>query len=372
MVPVKEGDSRSYGLQKKAIENIIKHPNGVDSYRQCWGKVIDDLLIGDNGSAELVFTGALNKPMDIYPVNGFALEQVRGFFTDPTYPRFVQIQEGAKRIYFKDKDILYFQHHLRTDSPYGLSPIESAFKELRALFDAQEYAGRQSSNAIPKNALNLGEGVNEQDLIAFRKYFREEVYGSGETAIVGGTKGAGAMKIGANGDSELFLEWQKHLITITALAFGIDPKKLGQGSNTDRSTVEEQNATTLAEAIRPRALIVQDVINEKIIGRLGLDDVLKFEFVFEDTLEQKKQKQGLIVEQWTSGGLTYKEYRTAMGWLPVDSPYNDMTQAEMKCALNKKYAVQTGGFNGVGKDQKDGIKKNGKAVQTQSPKPISK
>ena len=34
-----------------------------------------------------------------------------------------------------------------------------------------------------------------------------------------------------------------------------------------------------------------------------------------------------------------------------------MTQTEMKSALNKKYAVQSGGFNGLGKDRKDGVTK---------------
>ena len=157
------------------------------------------------------------------------------------------------------------------------------------------------------------------------------------------------IKIGAEGDSELFLEWQKHLITIIALSFGIDPKKLGQGSNTDRSTVEEQNESMLNEAIRPICLLIQDAINEKIIKRLGLADMVKFEFYYEDTHDQKMKAQQLIVDQWNTNALTYKEYREKLGLPALDSEYNDMTQAEMKSALNKKYAVQTGGFNGLGK-----------------------
>ena len=88
-----------------------------------------------------------------------------------------------------------------------------------------------------------------------------------------------------------------------------------------------------------------------------MGDYLKFEFVFEDTLTQKQQKQTMLTEQWNNNGITFAEYRNAIGMPHIDSPYNDMTQAEMKSALNKKYAVQTGGFNGLGKDQKEDVKK---------------
>lgn len=357
VVPAKAGDGRSYKQAVRAIENIIKHPNETDDYRTFWGQIVNETLIGDNGAAEIVFTGEASQPIKLYPVNGFSLEYCHGFFENPKQPRFCQRQNQYNPVYLYDQDVLYIQHNKTTDSAFGLSPLESAYKQLIALVQAEEYATKQASNAISKNALNLGENVSEQDLKAFRKYFAEEVEGSGRTPILGGTKGASSLKIGAEGDSELFLEWQKHLVTIIALSFGIDPKKLGQGSNTDRSTVEEQNESMLNEAIRPICLLIQDAINEKIIKRLGLADMVKFEFYYEDTHDQKMKAQQLIVDQWNTNALTYKEYREKLGLPALDSEYNDMTQAEMKSALNKKYAVQTGGFNGLGKDQKEGVDK---------------
>lgn len=356
IVPKNKNDKRSYKTAIKAIENIINNPNETDTYRSFWGQVINETLIGDNGAAEIVFTGNMQQPMKLYPVNGFALEHVTGFFTDPTYPRFAQTIAGQK-VYLEDKDIIYIQNNKTTDTPFGLSPIESAFRQINALLDTEDYAQQQTNKATPKNALYLGEGVLEAELQSFRKYWREDVQGRGETPIIGGPKGAAALKIGTEGDEGLFLQWQSHLITLIALAFSIDPKKLGQGSNTDRSTVEEQNESMLNEAIRPYCLLLADEINKKILGRLGLDGILKFEFVFEDTLSQKQQRQTMLTEQWNNNGITLAEYREALGMPDIDSEYKDMTQAEMKSALNKKYAVQTGGFNGLGKDQKSGVTK---------------
>ena len=357
VVPAKAGDKRSYKQAIKAVENIIKHPNETDDYRTFWGQIVNETLIGDNGAAEIVFTGKSDQPMKLYPVNGFSLEYCHGFFENPKQPRFCQRNNQLSPVYLYDEDVLYIQHNKTTDSAFGLSPLEASYRQLMALDKVETYASEQASNAMPKNALNLGENVSEQDLTAFRKYFQEEVYGSGKAPILGGTKGASSLKIGAEGDAELFIEWQRHLITIVSLSFGIDPKKLGQGSNTDRSTVEEQNDSMMNEAIRPMCLLIQDAINEKIIKRLGLADVVKFEFVFEDTYEQKTKAQQLIVDQWNTNGLTFAEYREKLGLPKIESKYANMTQAEMKSAINKKYAVQTGGFNGLGKNQKEGTDK---------------
>ncbi len=364
IVPAKAGDKRSYKQAITAIENVIKHPNETDDYRTFWGQIINETLIGDNGAAEVVFTGNSHQPIKLYPVNGFSLEYCHGFFENPNQPRFCQRNNQLAPVYLYDEDVLYIQHNKTTDSAFGLSPLEAAYKELLALIDVQEYANNQASNALPKNALNLGENVSSQDLAAYRKYFTEEVYGKGITPILGGTKGASSLKIGAEGDSELFLEWQKHLITIISLSFGVDPKKLGQGSNTDRSTVEEQNESMLNEAIRPYCQLIQDAINDKIIKRLGLSDSLRFEFYYEDTQEQKMKAQQIVVDQWNTNALTLAEYREKLGLPQINSPYNNMSQAEMKSALNKKYAVQTGGFNGVGKNQKDGVDKKTNGEKT--------
>lgn len=354
--PIKDGQRLPMHLSN-AVRNIIEHPNPIDNYRSFWGQILDEALVGDNGAAEIVFDGDTSKPLSLYPVNGFSLEYVKGFFTNPEYPRFCQVIDGNARVYLDDRDIFYLQRTKTADSPFGLSPLEAAFYELQALFDAEGYAHRQASNAFPKNALNLGEDVDEQSLLRFRKYFQEEVYGYGQTPILGGSKGASAIQIGVGDDKGLFLEWQRHLITVVALAFSVDPKKLGQGSNTDRSTVEEQNDSLLSDAIRPYCLLIQDEINRKIIQRLGLEGVMRFEFSFEDTLTQQAQKQKMLTEQWINGGITLDEYREALGLNPLGSEYDKMTQSEMKSALNKKYAVQTGGFNGLGKDRKDGVTK---------------
>ena len=355
VVPAKAG-ANVPNIVIKAVENVISNPNDAEGYRSFWGQVIEETLIGDNGSAEIVFTGERLRPIQMFPVNGFSLEHCNGFFSDPNFYRFVQVQNG-KRVYLYNKDIIYLQHTKTVDTPFGCSPIEAAFRELIALFDAFDYAKTQASNAVPKNALNLGEGVSTEDLLAYRKYFIEDVFGKGQMPILGGQKGASSLKLGAEGDSELYLEWQKFLITVIALAFNIDPKKLGQGSNTDRSTVQEQNESLLNEAIRPYCLLLQDEINKKIIERLGLSDLVKFEFYFDDTLAQKQQKQKMLTEQWNNNGITLREYRDALGMPEIESEYADMTQAEMKSALNKKYAVQTGGFNGLGKNQKEDVKK---------------
>jgi phage portal protein BeeE len=181
--------------------------------------------------------------------------------------------------------------------------------------------------------------------------------GTGDLPVVGGAKGIASHQIGAINDDGLFIEWQKFLITVIAFSFGVDPKKLGMGSATDRSTVEEQTETTLQEAVKPMAKALAQAINDKVLRRLGYDNVLKFEFVFEETTAQKKAKADIAVLYYTNDGITQNEFRELIGYPPLTSKYSSMTVSEMKASINEDYAVVTGGnggYNGVGKNRHAG------------------
>lgn len=357
IVPVRADDDTDYTETIEAIQRIIRNPNRCDDYMTFFGRLLEDVLIGDSGAAEIVVTNDKKQPIELYSFDGLKIKHVKKWYADKSVPRFCQETAFGDKVYLKDSDVLYIQKNNSTDSPFGLSPLEAAFTELKYLFEVQKYAGGQASKALPKYALYMGENIDETVLKKFRKYMQEEIYGSGEAPVFGGTKSPASLQIGVSSDDGLYLEWQKLLITIIALTFNIDPKKLGQGSNTDRSTVLEQNESLLHEGIRPYALLLQDAINRKILRRLGVDDCLKFEYVIVETLEQKKLRQNLAVDKFNSGAITLNEYRKELGLSPLDSTYADMIQPEMKSALNRDYAINTGGFNGLGKNQKEDMEK---------------
>lgn len=359
-------DKNDYSRQIAMLNNIIRNPNNIDTYDSFWGALLEDEIVGDCGMGEIVPSGDIMKPIYLFPVDGFSMEYVEGWSGQSDYPRFAQQTGLFKKLYFYDNEILYLNKNTFTHVPWGLSPLETAFTYIDYLLNTQMYANIVAGKGMPKFLIDLGENVNANNIDAFRRYMENDIYGTGNIPVIGGTKGANAFQIGSINDDGLYLEWQHFLITIISLAFGIDPKKLGEGSATDRSTVDEQNDNIFHEAIKPYAKTIESAINKKILSRLGLDGVLEFAFVYEETLSQKKQKTDIVIAKFNANAITVDEMRVELGYLPIKGKYTNLIISEMKSAINKDYMPEQnlGGFNGIGKDRKeDKPKKGGEKIE---------
>lgn len=347
-------DTYDYTSEIQCIRNCIENPNNGDTYRSLVGAVIEDIETGDCGAIEVVQGGDWNKPIWLYPVDGFTVEYNGNWNGDKNKPRYFQTVNGeTKKIALLDEDLIYLKSNDYTYSPLGHSPLESAFDLINYLLNVQEYAATVTSNAIPKFILNLGKNLDDNKVIAFRKYFGEEIYGTGKIPIVGGSEGIQTHQLTAINDDGLYLQWQHFLITIVAYTFGIDPKRFNEGSQTDRSTVDEQKENINDEAIKPLAKLFEEQFNRKIISRLGLGDRLIFRYQFEDTESRKMAKVDRITKIFDSDLITIDEGREMLGLPESDSKYKNMLKSQYKSAVNKDYNIQ-GGFNGVGKNRHEG------------------
>lgn len=348
-------DDSNYDNEIKMITRCLENPNYTDSFRSLFGAAIEDILTGDCGCIEIVQGADPNKPLWLYPVDGFTIQVRTEWVKSSKDIKYLQRTAHGKEVQLADEDLMYNKLQDFTYTPLGLSPVESAFTLINYLLNSQKYAGVVTSNAVPKYILNLGKNLDEQTLIKFRKYFDEEVYGSGKTPLVGGSEGIKSEKIAADNDDGLYLQWQHFLISIIAFTFNIDPKRLNEGSQTDRSTVDEQKENILDEAIKPLAKVLEENINKKIIGRLGLNEQLVFRFIFEDNEVRKKQKSDRVLAEYNSDLLLLNEAREMLGYSKLDNEFGDMLKSEIKNTLNISYAKETqvdsGGFNGVGKNR---------------------
>lgn len=353
-------DENNYDNEISTITRCLEQPNYSDTFRSLIGTVIEDILTGDCGCIEVVEGGNPNKPIWLYPVDGFTIQVRTEWIKSPKDIKYLQRSATGKEVQLADEDLIYNKMNEFSYTPLGLSPIETAFTLINYLINSQKYAGIVTSNAVPKYILNLGKNLDEQTLIKFRKYFDEEVYGSGKTPLVGGSEGIKAEKIAADNDDGLYLQWQHFLISIIAFSFGIDPKRFNEGSSTDRSTVDEQRENVLDEAVKPLAKVLEENINKKVIGRLGLQEQLVFKFIFEDNEVRKKQKSDRVLNEYNSDLLMLDEAREMLGYDKLDNDFGKMLKSEIKNALNIEYAKETqidsGGYNGVGKNRYGGDK----------------
>lgn len=349
-------DETDYSQEIAMISRCLSEPNYTDTYNTLMNQVIEDMLVGDCGVIEIV-EGTKDKPLWLYPVDGFSIEIGNNLIEKPTDIKYMQRRADGKEVKLAYQDLMYLKQLNRTYSMLGVSPVETAFNIINYLLETQKYAAGVTTRAVPKYLLDLGENITDTQLNAYRKYFDEEVYGTGKLGIIGGTKGAKSIPTAATDDSGLYITWQKFLTVIIAYTFNIDPKRFNEGSQTDRSTVDEQNENLLNEAIKPYAQVIETNINQKIIGRLGLSDKLVFKYVFTDTETRKKAKSNRIIDEFNADLLTLNEAREMLGYTKLEN-YGDYLKSQYKSELNIDYANRVtesaGGYNGVGKDRYGG------------------
>jgi HK97 family phage portal protein len=347
---LKEGN---YDEQIAQVNNILQKPNIDDNYRTLINALLDDILIGDNGALEVVKAGTTLKPLRLFPVNGFTLEYVVNG-GDIKYAQLIQsgLIGGNEYKYFTNEQIVMFIKNKSTNSPWGLSPVESAFNHINALTNTFEYSAEVASNATPKYALNLGKDA-AQKLTEYRMYFENDCMGTPNVPLIASEKIESA-QIAPISEEATFTNYQKFLISIIAIAFSIPPSKVTVEKANDRSTSLDRSDELELECLKPYAQVVEEGIN-KIIEVLGYGDILKFEYVWEESLDQKKKSADIVVQDFQSDCITVAEYRKLRGYPPLNSPYDNDLITVYKAKVNEEY-----GINGFGESKANNSKKDTK------------
>lgn len=332
---------------KLVINNILENPNIRHDYRSFWDMVLEDLIVLDAGVFNKVKGGNPMRPLFLYPVDGTTIEILEPYdFVNPdgdVYAQNASWLGQEKR--FSTHEIAYLQMNHFTDTPYGLSPIEKLWRYLNYFLDALDNAADTASNDTPKFAMAI-EGADTNSLKALREYMVNEIEGTGHVPILGGK--VSGVQIGAINSDSLFLEWQKFLLTLVAKCFDLPESFFITSDINDRNTLDQQMQQVTQEAVKPYAKLIEKAINEHILKELGIYNV-EFRFVFEETATQKKEKSDRIGKEYTLGIITQRQALEELGYAIVENKYIDMTSKEATAAVNKDYAVNTGGgFHGQG------------------------
>jgi HK97 family phage portal protein len=326
-----KGGKEPNGRQKKEIAmlvNMLNNPNPNDSWRTFIEQFCEDMLVVGCGAAEKrKWEGNPDQPAVFYPVDGASIEIYVDWDGNPDSPRYAQRDRNGNVVNFTPNELMYVRMNPRTNSPFGLSPLEAAAQNIEYLLAAMSLAGRNASLATPDRALDLGEEVTPEQVRQYRIYWQDEVVGKGVMPIIGGTKGAKSIPLSATSDEELFLKWQSFLIVQIGNAFGIDPQKFGALVGVTRATGDILDDATDESAIRPLAHTIEAAINREILHWLGYDE---YEFFFQWTGSFQDRKALAAINQVyvQMNVITLDEARAEIGLPPLPDGKGAMTLAE--------------------------------------------
>lgn len=329
-------------MKKRAAiaTNCLRSPNPDDSFRSLIEQVIEDTLT-TAGAVEAQLSSDTEHPLWLYPVDGSSIRLYPLWDGKPNTPRYAQYTGmSGKHVDLRNDELIYIRINPRTSTPFGLTPMETAFNLITAFVSSFTFAQNVAGNGVPRGILDLGPDISTADVNAFRTYWQNDVEGQGRMPIFGAyaqhadksSKPIDFIKLFKGDDAELRLKWQEWLVRLIAMAFGLSPQKLNLETSVNRATAEEMAEADDDGTIIPMAHLIAEHITREAIGRkLGWYD-LKFKWQGLDPDDDESRSK--IHETYIgSDVMTPNEVRSERGLPPLPDGWGDMTSTMSKIII---------------------------------------
>jgi HK97 family phage portal protein len=304
----------------RALRRAFETPNESDSFRTLIEQVIEDVLVGGFGAAEIEVTGDAGQPVRLYPVDGATIKVNAEWTGDPEQPRYAQMTGRLGKdatLPLLDAELMYVRLNPRSHTVFGLGKLEVAFETISQFLQAHRYAARMAANSVVQYALWMQDRTPEQHERLIQ-WWQDEVEGTGRVPVMSSETPPQVLKFSGGTDADLRLQWQQFLLTMIANAFDLPAMLLGVSADVNRSTAQEFAQEAFDNAIVPLAkLVAEHLTRDVILKRLGWND-LRFVWSELDSRDETTELQ-IQLELLKAGVLTTEEVRTMRGLpaLPV-------------------------------------------------------
>jgi hypothetical protein len=304
----------------RILTECLAAPNPDDSFRSFAEQVLEDVIVGGFGAAELVATGDAGHPLMMWPVDGATIRIRPDWDGSANSVRYEQVtgrfgREGNIRL--NDDELMYVRLNPRTHTPFGLGRLEVAFETINEFLGAHRYAARLASNSVVQYALWLRDltPAHHERLI---RWWQDEIEGTGRVPILSVESKPEVLRFGAGTDADLRLQWQEFLLRVIADGFDLPPMFLGLEHDVNRSTAGELSDMAFRSAIVPTARLFAEHLTRDAIGKkLGWSDL---EFVFCELESRNELEEAQIQEILLRNGvMTVDEVRQMRGLPAVPS-----------------------------------------------------
>ena len=325
IVPTRKDDDNEYVKEREAVRETFKSIGGYKvRMRKFFDLIIEDLLVLDAVSIykRPTMNGKLHSLQVIDSATIKLIVGEDGGTPMPPETAYEQHIRGKKVADFT-ADEMYYEHlNPRTDTPYGLSPLESMVIGVSSALKSDLYNLHMLTEGnIPEGFFGVPESWNPDQIKQFQAMF--------DAMLAGDTNATNKLKFMPDGkyqptvkpEDMRYKEMQEWLMKKTCMLFEIQPQELGFTETVNRSTGEVQQEISLNSGLLPLASFVSEILTDVVQEDLGYSN-LKFKFLgleHEDALENAKVAEIQI----RSGQTTVDEVRTARGMKPVgvDKPF---------------------------------------------------
>ncbi|MEK5415167.1 phage portal protein [Paenibacillus sp. FSL L8-0708] len=329
---IDENNTEKYAGLCKIIENTLLKPNPGDTFRSWLEQMVEDMLVCSAGSSEILRAGDKDRPFRMYPVDSFSVDLFPNWDGKPDSYRYAQRNNG-KIVPLTASEMMYVRMNPRSSTPFGLSPLETVWESANNFIDTHRASGKQTKNTFLRKLLNLGKSAEKNAVKAFQDYWKNEVVGQGVQPSIGGFEGTSVIDLGATDDKALYIEWQRFLIEIIAISFGVSPKKLGQTKDVNRTTAESEDEDTEATVQSIAENIVEHINNHIIDGIFKMGGMIEFKFIYATSLKDLKTQADIDAIYLDRRTWTPDEVRDKQGKKALPNQHGEVLLQPSKSAV---------------------------------------
>lgn len=169
---------------------------------------------------------------------------------------------------------------------------------------------------------------------AVRRHIQNELEGQAKVSLIGGMAKPDVLEINPVTEDDLLLGWQELLIRMIANAFDMSAMALGVEHDINRAVGEVLDDKDFRSAVVPAARRLQEAFTRRILhAKLKWHDL---EFVFLNLDDPDAEtKLDIYTKMYSANATTPNRMCIAMGHEKLESPFADLTQAEMMIVMTQ-------------------------------------
>ncbi len=290
-----------YKVQIKTITDFLKAPGGrFARFKEFINEIIEDLLVLDAASIWKEKTGA-KKIIKLVTVDASTIRlrvMEDGSTPEPPKYAFQQWIKGRKVAEFTVDEMMYLMMNPRSNTPYGMSPMECLILGVDAALRSQLYnLSMLTEGNIPEGFLAVPDTWTPKQIQEFQTYFDSMIAGvprqQQRIRIIPGGKGVGYTPT-KKPEEMRFLEYEKWLLLKTCALFDVPPHDIGFTENLPLATAKVQQEVAMKFGLTPMLETLKEFFNKIIQEDFGLKHL---EFIWHSLDKKDELRDAEVFEK---------------------------------------------------------------------------
>lgn len=325
IVPYEEGDKNKYESQIKEVKEIITHIGGYKvRFRELVEVMVEDLLVLDAMAVykRPTMAGGLYS---LDPIDGATIQLTldgSGRTPEPPDIAYKQIIRGKVISELTADELMYEKMNSRSNSAYGLSPLESLILTVSSALKSELYnLNYLTDGNIPEGFFGVPKEWSTQQIKEFQAMW--------DAAMAGDPRATSRLRFVPDGaytptkkpTDMAFREFNEWLMIKTCAMFEIPPQELGFTQQINKANGQTQQEIGVDAGLRPLANFFNEIFTDLVRDDLGFPN-LAFKFMIPEARDEKADAETDEI-RIRSGQNTINEIRVKNGDETIKDPYAD-------------------------------------------------